>query len=169
MKTISIGVLVLSLASSVYAEDRTVTVMADKTPALELAVPAAAEVTPWKGKTVIHTTNMFLNVWLVPEAKTLSDAQARLSEVIKGDVLKFVASATNQLTVAGSPALHLSGTCVEADDGDAATADIVIFAVGTHVFVAYVHGEDNAASRERDPMLKMLHTATSPKTQPAGK
>ena len=169
MKAISIGVLVLGLASSVLAEERAVTVLADKTPALELAVPATAEVTPWKGKTVIHTTNMFLNVWLVPEAKTLGDAQVRLADVIKGDVLKFVASATNRLTVAGSPALHLSGTCVEADDGDPATADIVIFAAGHRIFVAYVHGEDNAASRERDPMLKMLQTARSPQAQPAGK
>ena len=169
MRMIGIAVVVLSLASSVLAGERTVTVMADKTPALVLTAPAAAEVTPWKGKTVIHTTNMFLNVWLVPEAKTLNDVQARLDDVIKGDVLKFVASATNQLTVAGSPALHLSGKCVEADDGDAATADIVIFSVGNHIFVAYVHGEDNAASRERDPMLKMLQTAKSPQAQPAAK
>ena len=169
MKMMTIGVLFLALASYVSAGERTVTVMADSTPALALAVPAAAKVTQWKDKTLIHTTNMFLYVWPVVNVKTLNEAQARLGEVIKDEVQKFTAAATNEITVAGSPARHLIGTGVEADDGDDATADVVIFAVGGHVCIACVHGENNDASRERAPMLQMLQTANPPPRQSSGK
>ncbi len=161
-KVLSIGVVFLSLAACVWAQDRLVTISAGKTPALELAVPAAAKVTQEKDKTVIQTTNMFLYVWAVADAKNVDDAQVRLADTIKGDVLKFAASTTNAITVAGALARHLIGKCVEADDGDPATADIVLFVAGPHVFVACVHGEGNDASREREPMLKVLRTAKSP-------
>ena len=47
--------------------------------------------TPWKGKTVIQTTNMFLHVWLVAGAKTVDEAQGRFGDVIKGDILTDLA------------------------------------------------------------------------------
>ena len=166
MRILSIGILFLAIAACVSAQERTVTILADKEPALELAVPPDAKVTPVKDKTEIHTTNMFLYVWPVPGAKTIDEAQARLAGVIKGDVLKFAASATNEITVAGSRARHLIGNGVEANDGDDATADVVIFAAGSRIFVACVHGEGNDAPNEREPMLKMLQTARSPKDNP---
>lgn len=169
MKAMSIGVLSLSLISCGWAQERTVTVPVDQAPALELAVPAETKVSQEKDKTVIQTTNMFLYVWPVAGAKTVDEAQVRLADTIKGDVLKFAASTTNTLTVAGAPARHLIGRCVEADDGDAATADIVLFVAGPHVFIACVHGEGNDASREREPMLKVLHTAKVPQAQAVDK
>ena len=170
MRISSIGLLLLSLVSCVSAEERAITVLAgDQAPVLTLIVPVEAKVTSLKEKTVIQTTNMFLHVWPVTGAKTVDEAQIRLGDVIKGDVLKFSAATTNEITVAGSRARHLIGNGVEADDGDAATADVVIFAVGNRIFVACVHGEANDASREREPMLKILHTAQSPQDQHAGK
>ena len=169
MKAFSIGILFLCLVSRVSAEDRTVTILADNAPVLELAAPAEAKITPMKDKTVIQTTNMFLHVWPVARAKTVDEAQARLGDVIKGDVLNFAPTATNTITVAGMPARHLIGNGLEADDGDNATADIVVFVVGQQAFVACVHGEGNDASHERGPMLKMLQTARSPQGPPAGK
>lgn len=136
---------------------------------MELVAPADAKVVPFKEKTVIQTTNMFLHVWPVTGAKTVAEAQSRLGDVIKGDMLKFSATATNEITVAGSSARHLIGNGVEADDGDNATADIVIFSVGNRIFIACVHGEGNDVSEEREPMLKMLQTARSPQPQQAGK
>ena len=169
MRILTVGVLWLSLAASVSAKDRTVTIMADQRPAFELVVPAEAQVSPVKDKTVIQTTNMFLHVWPVTGVKTVNEAQARLGDIIKGDVLKFSATATNEITVAGAPARHLIGKGVEADDGDDATADVVIFAAGQRIFLACVHGEGNDASKERAPMLKVLQTAKSPPPQPVGK
>lgn len=166
MRIVSIGVLFLSLVSSVWAEGRSVTVLADKVPVLELTAPSEAKIVPFKDKTVIQTTNMFLHVWPVTGAKTVDEAQGRLGDVIKGDVLKFSATATNAITVAGSPARHLIGNGVEADDGDNATADIVIFSVGNRIFIACVHGEGNDASKEREPMLKMLQNGKKPAAAP---
>lgn len=169
MRILSIGVLFLSLASCLSAQDRTITILVDKTPSLELAVPPETKVTPWKDKTVIQTTNMFLYIWSVTGAKTVNDAQDCLADVIKGDVRKFTASTTNEITVANSPARHLMGKGVEADDGDDATADIVIFAIDSRIFIACVHGEGNDASHEREPMLKLLKTAKSPPDQHVSK
>jgi len=159
---LNVSILSLIFAIPALAQERTVTVLADKTPVLELTVPRGATVTLIKDKTVIQTTNMFLHVWAVAGARTLAEARARLGVVIKDDVLKFVPTSSNVLTVAGSPALHLIGKGVEADDGDDATADFVIFSAGSRVFVACVHGEGNDASRERQPMLRMLQTAKLP-------
>ena len=138
------------------------TVSEDGAPTLTLTVPHGAKVIPAKEKTVVQTTNMFLHIWTVREAKTVKEAAPRVAEVVKGDVLNFKPSETNSLTVAGGPAALLSGPCVEADDGDPATADVVVFTVGDHAFIACVHGEHNDASREREPMMKILRTAKSP-------
>ena len=169
MRMLGIGLFLLAGVASVSAQERALTLLADKAPALELTVPAGTKVTPVKDKTILQTTNMFLYVWPVPGAKTLDEAQAGLGEVIKSDVLKFAASATNALTVGGAPARHLIGRGVEADDGDDATADVVVFGVGSRFFIACVHGEGNDASRERDPMLKLLQTARNPPAPSAGK
>jgi len=169
MKALSVAVVIMSFAYCAVAEERTIAVLADKEPVLELTVPANAQVTLIKDKTVIQTTNMFLYVWPVAGARTLDEAQARLDEIIKVDVLKFSASVTNSITMADSPARHLIGNGLEADDQDNATADVVIFKVGNRLFIACVHGEVNEASKEREPMLKVLHTARLPPGKPMSK
>ena len=162
MRILGVSLIVVGFAVRVLGQDSAVTISADGAPALTLTAPQGAKVIPAKDKTVIQTTNMFMHVWLVPEAKTVKEAAARVDEVVKGEMLKFKPSATNALTVAGEPAECLSGPCVEADDGDPATADVVIFTVGAHAFIACVHGEHNVASRERDPMMSVLRTAKRP-------
>ena len=162
MRSITFGVLLLCTGSVALGQETAVTVSMGDVPALVLTVPQGAKVTPLKNKTVIQTADMFLHIWPVAGVKTPAEALPRLAELIKGDVLKFNASATNTLAVAGAPALHLIGSAVEADDGDAATADVVIFAVGPRVFAACVHGEANDASKERAPMLRVLKTAKMP-------
>jgi hypothetical protein len=162
MKTVAIALAGMLLASSAWAQETNVTVTARNIPALVLTVPHGARVTPMKDKTVIQTEEMFLHVWPVPDAQSVDGLLPRLGDVIRGDVLQFSATATNVLTIAGAPARHLIGRGVEADDNDPATADIVVFAVGGHVFVACVHGEANDASKEREPMLRALKTARTP-------
>ena len=168
MRRLSFGVLFLALASHAPAADHTVSVLVDATPVLELVAPPEATATP-VGKTVIHTTNLFLHVWPVTGAKTLDEAQDALDYLIKGDVRKFSASATNAITIAGSPARLLTGSGLEAWDGHDTTVDVVIFGAGAWFFVACVHGEGNASSREREPMLQILRTAKSPQAPHAGK
>ena len=139
-----------------------VTINANGSPALMLAVPAGAKVSTVNVKTEIQTKGMDLFLWPIESAKTVDEGVAQIPKVIEHEVLKFVAKTTNTITVAGADAKHLVGRGVEADDHDPATADIVVFTTGMAVFAACVHGEGNEASVERAPMLAVLKTAKAP-------
>ena len=114
------------------------------------------------GLDVAGSAQQLVGAVLAHVEETADAALPLVADTIKGDVLQFQPGQTNTLTVAGAPALHLIGSGVEADDGDPSTADVVVFAVGGHAFVACVHGEHNDASREREPMLTTLQTAKQP-------
>ena len=159
----SILALVLFAATTNAAQDTNITITAKGAPALVLTVPAAAKISTSHGMTEIHVTGLTLCLWPVDAAKSVDEGVQRIAEVIKNEVLKFSASSTNNITVAGAPAKHLVGRGTEADDGDPATADVVVFTAGDAVFAACVHGEGNQASEERAPMLAVLKTA-----KPAG-
>lgn len=144
------------------AEDITITITTNDSPVLVLTVPQTARVTKSAGKTEIKTKDMTLCVWTIASAKTIEEGMTRVPETIKGEVLKFTAASTNAIEVAGAAAKHLAGRGVEADDGDPATVDVVVFIAGKCVFAACVHGEGNEASLERQPMLAVLKTAKAP-------
>ena len=95
---------------------------------------------------------------VVPKAKTVAEALAGLNDLIKGEVLKFTATRTEAITIAGAEAKHLMGRGIEADDEEPATVDVVVFTVGKAVLVACVHGEGDTAVRQRQPMLEALKT-----------
>ena len=153
------GLILAGLTSAALAQETNVTLSQAGVPVLSLSVPAGSKVYPSQQKTTIVTPGMYLYVWGVPDAGKAADALPRVATVIKGDVVDFKAGRTNAITVAGAPAFHLIGRGTEADDGDASTADVVVFAAGKRVFVACVHGEGNDASLERQPMLDALKTA----------
>ena len=149
-------------AAAAGAEDKTVTLTAGDAPAAVLTVPAQAKIYSNPPKTTIVAPGMFLSLWSVSGPANAADALPLVAAAIQGDVLQFQAGQTNALTVADAPAFHLIGTGVEADDGDPSTADVVVFAVADHAFMACVHGEHNDASREREPMLAALRTVHAP-------
>lgn len=157
----SIFVLLFAAASSTE-EMKTVTITYDGAAVATIRVSQSAKVTKVKAKTVIDTKDMVLDLWVVPKAKTVDEAIAGLDDVIKGEVLKFSATSTETTTVAANQAKHLKGKGLEADDQDPATVDIVAFTVGKTVLVACVHGEGEAAIRQRQPMLKALKTIAAP-------
>ena len=158
----SIIACLLVVAGICAAENTNVTITVNDTPALVLTVPQPAKVTAKKDKTDIKTPNMTLYVWAIPTAKTVDEGTAQIPTVSAGEVVKFVATTTNTITVAGAVAKHLIGRGVEADDNDPGTADIVVFTTGKAIFAACVHGEANDAVREREPMLSVLKTAKAP-------
>ena len=163
MKTCLCTVVALLFAAVAAAEDmKTVTISNDGAAVMTISVPKAAKVTTDKEKTVLDTKDMYLDLWVVPKAKTVADAIAALDDVIKSEVLKFSAASTDEITVAEAKAKHLKGKGIEADDHDAATVDVVVFMVGKTVFVACVHGEGDAAVRAREPMLTALKTVKAP-------
>jgi hypothetical protein len=151
-----------AIAVTALAQIKSVAVAAGDEPGAVLTVPADSKVDASKTETDIRTTNMFLIVRPLANIAKPEDALPRTAEIIKSDFVKFVATATNDITIAGAPAKQLTGTGAEADDGDPGTADVIFFSAGRHVFAACVHGEHDAAAQQRKPMLDILQTAKSP-------
>jgi hypothetical protein len=99
--------------------------------------------------------------WLVPGVQTVDDAVGHVSTQIISEFKDFKPDHATDLTVAGSPAKRLVGAGHEADDGDPGDADIIVFKVGDHVFVACNHGESlNPVGQQG--MLSLVQTAQVP-------
>ena len=101
-------------------------------------------------------------LWVVPDCDSVEKAIPKVGKVIAGEAKDFVVDRTEKLTVADAEAKELSGKGKEADDGDDATIDVVVFAVGKSVLVACVHGEGQTGPRWRPAMLDFLKTAKKP-------
>jgi hypothetical protein len=144
------------------AKDVSFTMPADGKPAVVFEIPASAKITSSNNYVNIRTTNMSLHVWAVPGAKTADDLLPRAGELIKSEFIKFSPNSTRDITIAGAPAKHVTGSGNEADDGDPGNAEVVLFAVGGQVFVGCIHGEFNDAARAHAPMMAVLKTAHAP-------
>ena len=125
-----IGFALLLVASAALAEDKNITISSNGVAVATLSVPEAAKVTSSAEKTAVDTKDLTLYLWVVPKAKTVGKVIPKVAEVIKGEVKDFVVQRTNTITVAGAEAKHLIGSGKEADDGDPASADVVVFTVG---------------------------------------
>ncbi len=160
-----LGILFLSpLAVAVAAA--TVIAVAGK-PVLSVQLPAGAEVKTEGERTSIRATKaqIYLQLWPLPKARTLEEGVGLIPGLLAArDVTDFKAAATNRLTVAGAPAVHLVGSGNEQDDGDPSQADVVVFAVGHKIFAACTHGEDRVAA-EVAAMLKVLESAKLPEAE----
>ena len=67
------SLLITFMAALASAQETSVTLSVDGKPALLLQVPSAARITSSNAYVNIHTTNMSLHVWAVPNAKTAND------------------------------------------------------------------------------------------------
>ena len=91
-------------------------------------------------------------------AQTVDEAVGRVSEQITDEFKNLKVTNSTDLTVAGAPAKRQEGSGEEADDGDAGKADVIVFKMGQHIFVACTHGEAlNPAAQEW--MLKLVQEA----------
>jgi hypothetical protein len=152
------------LPLTTLAENQEITILSGATPALKLEIPKDAKATTKGPKTSFLLKDAWVYLWSVPTAKTVAEAVPQAATVIKSEFTDFKTGDTKHLTVAGQEADHLFGKGAEADDGDPGAAEVVIFAVGQHVFVACVHGEKDEAAKRSPSMLALLKTA-----KPAGK
>jgi hypothetical protein len=157
-----IASIIMSLAAMASAQDKSAALSVDGKPALALRVPAKAKVTATNGYLNIQATNLSLHVWAVPNAKTAGEALPRAADIIKSEFLNFKTNAVMDMTIAGGPAKHVTGSGNEADDHDPGNAEVVFFVVGGHVFAGCVHGEADDASRARVAMMVVLKTAQAP-------
>ena len=156
------SVFFTSVAALASAQDTSLTLSVDGKPALVLKVPAALKVISTNGYLRVQATNLTLHVWAVPNAKTVNDALPLAGNIIKSEFLKFKTNMVMDMTIAGAPAKHVTGSGNEADDGDPGNAEVVFFAVGGRVFAGCVHGEADEASKARAAMMTVLKTAQTP-------
>jgi hypothetical protein len=99
--------------------------------------------------------------WLVRGVTTVDEAMVHVDTQIVDQFKNFKPDQTTDLTIAGLPAKRLVGPGHEADDGDAGAADVIVFKVGDHIFVACYHGESLDPSGEQW-MSTLVQTAQMP-------
>lgn len=108
---------------------------------LQVTVPADAKFAAADGSLRVSGPHCEVEVWLARGATTVDEAVGHVRAQIVDEFKDFKAGRTTDMTVAGSAAKRLVGAGHEADDGDAGEADVIVFQVGGHVFVACTHGE----------------------------
>jgi len=159
----SLTLLTLALLSlTALAEYQEITIPSGNAPALKLEIPKDAKATTKGAKTSFLLKEAWVYLWSVPTAKTIAEAVPQVPTIIKSEFTDFAVSDTKHLTVAGHEADHLFGKGAEADDGDPGAAEVVVFTVGQHVFVACVHGEKDEAAKRSPSMLALLKSAKAP-------
>jgi hypothetical protein len=70
----------------------------------------------------------------------VDEAMGHVNSQIADQFKDFKPDHTTDLIIAGSPAKRLVGPGHEADDCDAGAADVILFKVGNHIFIACYHG-----------------------------
>jgi hypothetical protein len=138
-------------------------------PVLQLTLPPGT-IVKTEGETTTITSkdkieskdNLRFNIWTIAKARTVDEAAAKLSEIIKPEFLEFKQTAAKDATIAGVPAKIFAGSGKEADDGDPGNAEVYFFVLGGRVFAACVHGEGTSANAYRPFMMNVLQTAKAP-------
>jgi hypothetical protein len=152
------------ISGVVWAAGPSFTVVRQGKPVLALTLPANAKAETAGDRTVVIALPeaLVFQLWPIADVKTIEAAMPRAADVIKSDFAGFKPGKTNDLTVAGAPAKELAGPGTETDDGDPGQAIVVLFRVGERVFAACVHGEGDAAMRQRAALLAVLQSARTP-------
>jgi hypothetical protein len=119
---------------------------------LRVTLPPTLKCVPKDGMLHLNAPQYDVFLWLVPGAQTVDDGIGRIGQVIVGEFKDFKTTRTSDLTVAGSPAKRSVGSGHEADDGDNGQADVIVFNVGSRIFIACVHGEDLTPMAEQGIM-----------------
>ena len=161
-----LGGLGLALfCATAFAADNShlLNVSVSEQPALKLQLPEG-----WSSKSKNETTELssplevHVQLWNVPNAKSVKESLPRVGEIITGEVIDFKVVEAKDITVAGAAAEHIIGTGTEADDGDPSNVEVFLFSVGRNVFLVCAHGEGKGATKARSAILAMLATATKP-------
>ncbi len=128
---------------------------------LKLTAPSDMKCVTGDGTLHFTAAGYEVEFWLVPGVQAVDDAVGRASTQIASEFKDFKPEHTTELTVAGSSAKRLVGSGHEADDGDPGDADVIVFKVGDHVFIACHHGESlNPVGQQG--MLTLVQTAQVP-------
>jgi hypothetical protein len=148
-------------ADQVAADTKACVMQSGGTNVLGLTTSADCKCAAKDGSLKINAPQFEVEVWVVPGAKTVDEAIGNVDKQIADEFKDFKADSTTDLTIAGSPAKWLVGPGHEADDGDPGAADLIVFKVGDHIFVACTHGEKLTPIGQQG-LLTMVQTAQMP-------
>ncbi len=143
------------------AENNTCVMQSGGSDVLRLTMPADTKCTAKDGWLFIKSPDYELNVWLVDGVQTVDEGVGRIDTQIVSKFKDFKPDQTTDLTIAGAPAKRLAGRGHEADDGDDGEADVIVFKVGDHVFIACIDDE-HLIPPARQGMLTVVQTAHKP-------
>ncbi len=128
---------------------------------LRVMAPADSECVAKDGSLHLKSHDRYVDIWLVPGARTVAEGAGRAAQTITPEFKDFKQTGAADVTVAGAPAKRMEGSGTEADDGDPGTADVIVFKTGDHVFVACTHGESLTLAA-RQWMSALVQTAQAP-------
>ena len=130
---------------------------------LRLTVPADTVIKPKDAFLDVRSQSPSheVEIWLARDAKTVDEAVGRVNEVIKEEFKDLKVTKSTDLTIAGTAAKRQVGSGAEADDGDAGQADVIVFKMGEHIFVACTHGEKLDAG-DHEWLLTLVQGAKGP-------
>ena len=160
MRTIFSACVLLAFSVPALAEETKVSFSSSDGPTMSFAVSTTGakgiKSSTKDNKTVIETKEMTVYLWHVPKATTVEEGVKAVDDVIKDEEKNMKVDKTETIEIGGAEAKHLMGHGNEADDNDPGTVDVVVFKVGGKIVVACVHGENEIAVQQRQPMLDML-------------
>ena len=172
MRTPMIVVCALFAASILAAETNApsitlgppVVIQLQHTALLKLDLPAGSKVTTSGARIAVQSSDgvLFFQLWQVAGVQSVEEAIPRYAALLRQeDIRDLQGTTTNAITIAGAPAQVIRGNGVEVDDGDAGSAEVVIFTAAERVFVACAHGE-HLTPAESKAMFAVLQTARKP-------
>ena len=94
----------------------------------------------------LHTPHIQVRI-AAGEVATTKDT---VSVLIADQVKNFVPDKTEEVTLGANHGVRLTGTGVEADDGDPANAEVTILRAGTTTVLVISHGEGKGTEERRD-------------------
>ena len=84
--------------------------------------------------------------------------QAKVGALIEDQVKDFKPAKTEAVTLGANQGVRLTGPGVEADDGDPASAEVTILAVGKTTVLVISHGEGKGTAERSEALAKILAT-----------
>ena len=135
-----------------------------ETPLLKLDLPSGSKVTTSGARIAVQSADgvLFFQLWQVAGAKSVDEAILQYAALLRQEDIRDLQGVTTQaMEIAGAPAKVLRGNGVEVDDGDAGSAEVVIFSAAKRIFVACAHGE-HLTPAESKAMFAVLQSAREP-------
>ncbi len=99
-----------------------------------------------------------VEVIVTPAGTDLASAEKSLQKLINERVTQFAPSKREDITVAGNPAVRLTGPGTEADDGDPSNAQATVFTLGERTVILLAHAEGDGVAEQQAVLEKLAQS-----------